>query len=139
MLEIDRAKVEVPFRTRWWGQEYTCDPRFVEQALGDGNVLLGMQPLNTRPHYYVIRVDSSWHLDGCRICGISKECPDLVAEHLDEIYDAIEDEYGERDRIRESNEDLEPGQEPDPDCWPVLDLDCGASWFPINADKFGGC
>ncbi len=82
MLDIDRAKVEVPYKTRMWGSDYTCDPRFVEEALGDGNVLLGLQPLNTRPNYYLIRVDSTWHLYGCRVC--KDECPDDLVEHIEE-------------------------------------------------------
>lgn len=134
MLDIDRAKVEVPYKTRWWGSDCTCDPRFVEAALGDGEVLLGLQPLNTRPNYYVIRVDSKWHLQGCREC--ENDCPDELVEHLDEIYDAIEDEYGWKDRIDESNAELAEGEEPDDTDWPVLNDDCGSSWFTIDPTRY---
>lgn len=128
MLEIDPKRVK-RYWTRWWGQRIFCDPRFVKQALGDGNVLLGLEPLNTRPHYYIIRVDSRWHLSGCssRACD-EDECPDELVEHLEEIYEAIEEEYGEVNRIRESNEEY-PEEKPDSDEWPVMDLDIGASWF----------
>lgn len=135
MLDIDRGKVEVPYETHFWGAKCTCDPRFVDEALGDGQILLGLQPLNTRPNYYVIRVDSSWHLYDCRDC--EDECPDYLVEHIDEIYEAIEDEYGDKDRIRYFNEnDLDPGEEPDSEDWPVLDLYCGSSWFTIEPSKY---
>lgn len=134
MLDIDRAKVEVPYATRFWGQDCTCDPRYVEKALGDGNLLLGLQPLDARPSYYLIRIDSSWHFYGCRKC--KDDCPDQVTEHMDEIYDAIEDEYGEADRIEESNQELEPGEEPDSTGWPVLSLNSGSCWFEADPAKY---
>ncbi len=133
-LPIDRAKVEIPYRTRFWGSDVTCDPRFVDEVLGDGMVLLGLQPLATRPHYYLVRVDSSWHLDGCRACP--DECPDQLVEQLEEIYEAIEEEYGECEHIRESNEDLEDGEDPDSDAWPVFDYGCGTSWFTVDPKPF---
>ncbi len=135
MIDIDRAKVEVAYQTRFWGCDCTCDPRFVEQALGDGNVLIGLQPLSARPNYYVIRVDSTWHLYGCRVCP--GRCPDEITEHLEEIYSAIEEEYGEVESVRYNNEnDLPEGEAPDSDDWPVLNLDCGSSWFTINPEKY---
>lgn len=134
-LDIDRAKVEIPHPTRFWGQEYTCEPKFVEQVLGDGRALLGLSPLNTRPNYYVIRIDSTWHLYGCRVC--KDECPDEVTEHLDEIYEAIEDEYGSAEQIRESNEE-DPDEEPESDDWPVMSCDSGSSWFTLDPKEFLG-
>ena len=133
MLDIDRAKVEVPYQTRWWGADYTCDPRFVQQALGNGEVLIGLQPLNTRPHYYVMRVDSFWHLQGCRTC--EEGCPDELVQHLDEILDAIEDEYGEKTSI-EWNNAQEPESEPAPTGWPVFSGDSGESWFALDPTQY---
>ena len=134
MLNIDRPKVETPYKITWWGQQYTCDPRFVDEALGDGNVLLGLQPLNTRPNYYVIRVDSSWHLSNCRKC---EECPDYLVEHIDEIYEAIEGEYGEVESILYDNEEaLLDGEPPESEGWPVLDLSSGSSWFVLDPEEY---
>lgn len=129
-LEIDPRKIR-PYRTRFWGRTYLCKPAFVDKVLGDGNILIGLQPLNTRPQYYMIRVDSRWHLSGCRTC--EDDCPDYLVEHLEEIYEAIEDHYGEVNRVRELNEDLKaegvPKKDWDSEEWPVMDLDVGASWF----------
>lgn len=132
-LQIDRAKVEVPYQTRWWGSDCTCDPRFVEAVLGDGMVLLGLQPLNTRPNYYLIRVDSKWHVHGCRVCRHDEKCPDELTEHLDEIYEAIEDEYGDVRRIEEGNNEDRLSGVAEADLqstyWPVFDDDCGTCWW----------
>ncbi len=134
-LQIDRARVEVPYPCRWWGSDYMCDPRFVEAALGDGMVLIGLQPLNTRPHYYVIRVDSSWHLHNCRVCDHKERCSDELPEHLEEIYEAIEDEYGDRRRVEECNAEAlkeDPKYVPESSTWPVFDDEVGTSWFLMD-------
>lgn len=132
---IDRKKVEATYPVRWWGQNYICQPRFVESILGDGRALLALQPLNTRPHYYLIRIDSSWHLDYCRVCGISAECPDDLREHLDEIYEAIEDEYGNADSIRYENK-THPDEPLVDDSWPVFDDEVGTCWWLVEPTKY---
>ncbi len=131
MLDIDLRKIK-PYPTRWWGTDYICRPQFVHTALGDGNQLIGIEPLNTRPHYYLIRVDSSWHLQSCRICR-DRDCPDELTEHLDEIYDAIVEEYMAVETVRECNEDF-PEEEPDSEEWPVFSSDSGVSWFRLRDD-----
>lgn len=123
-------------RTRtveWWGYKSEVTPAIVDAHLGNGRRLLRVQPLNTRPNYYLIRVDSKWD------CG-SDEFYDL----LEDIYEAIEDEYGEKEREREClAEDLrEQGIEPTGDNtdlagnedrldWPVLSLDSGCTWGTV--------
>lgn len=124
MLKISRTKVEVPYVTRWWGADVICDPRFVEEALGDGNVLLAFTPLDTRPNHYLIRIDSRWHLSGCRCEG---ECPDDLFEHLEEIYQAIEEQYGNACWAQEEDKEAEQ------DTWPALSEDNGSCWCVVDA------
>lgn len=119
-LPIVRALVEVSYDSKFWGQPARVDPRFVEAVLGDGRQLLGMTTLDSRPNYYVIRVDSNWHLSMCRKC--ENHCPDQLFEHLEEIYEAIENEYGRA-------LDEETGEK---DPWPAFDDESGCSWFPFN-------
>jgi ferredoxin len=135
MLNIDRSKVEIPYETNFWGQKCECDPRFVEEALGDGESLIGIQPLSTRPHFYVIRIDSKWHLSGCRVCADA--CPDELTEHLDEVFEAIEDEYSSVFYAEDNGSDgLEDGAEPQSPGWPAFNDDCGVSWFSINPRSY---
>lgn len=117
----------------WWGGKYQVTPVIVEQHLGNGRRLLRFQPLNTRPDYYLIRIDSAWD------CGA-----DEFYDRLEEIIEAIEDEYSEKEREREYlEEDLRAqGIEPTGDNtdlagnedrlgWPVLSLDAGYSWGTV--------
>jgi len=119
-----RRLVETPRKAELWGVEYMITPRFVGEMLGDGQRLIGFQPLNTRPNYYVVAVDSGWDLDGFE--------PD---DWPDWVMDAIGDEYGDRNRCDcddegSSREDAKHA----PDCWrnrgfPVLSADSGwTSW-----------
>jgi hypothetical protein len=90
----------------FWGTEYKITPLLVEEIFGDGKQLIWLEPLATRPNYYVVRVDSKWDIDnGGR---------DPLCDHLDDIYEAIENEYGDSDRG-------EGG-------WPALSTSCGMRW-----------
>lgn len=119
-------------KVHWWGSDYTVKPVVVKAHLGDGGLLLYFQPLNTRPDYYLIRVDSNFYGEP----GSEKDYDGIGA-----VIEAIEDEYGEKEREREHlAEDLrEQGIEPTGDNtdldgnedrlgWPVLSLDSGYCW-----------
>jgi hypothetical protein len=94
-------------------------PEFIEGHLGAGDFLMGLTPLNTRPNYYLIRVDARWwSTDG-------RQNPEVFYDRLDDIYEAIEDECG-----RKYFED-DDGEEQTAE-WPALDLDCGCSWWDAN-------
>lgn len=120
MLTITRRMKKQLTRRHWrrlWGQRRMAEPAFVDKALGDGMQLLGITPLNTRPHYYLIRVDSSWETSS----NYDSPC---VSDHMDEIYDAIEDEFYKK------YAGIEKDEKPNP--WPALDDESGSSWW--NAD-----
>lgn len=97
-----------------WGQKHFVRPVFIRAALGDGNILLAVTPLNTRPNHYFIRVDSKW---------LTKDDTETIYDHLDEIYEAIEEQCGSKDA--DCDED---GGNYTCNDWPALDLDCGCSW-----------
>lgn len=114
-----------------WGKEYQVKPAVADSFLGDGRALLRFTPLNTRPDYYLIRVDSSWG---------KGEGWDAY-EHLDEVIEALEEDFSEIERERgHLEEDIrESGIEPTGDNtdlagnedrlgWPVLSLDSGYGW-----------
>ncbi len=123
----------------FWGQAFQVTPAVADAHLGDGRQLLWFEPLNTRPNYYLIRIDSSWgdlHDD-----ADDADDNDNLRDHVDEIIDALVDEFGEMEREREHLEDdlREQGIDPDDDNtdlagnedrlgWPVLSLDSGYSW-----------
>lgn len=133
-MNLNKEAIENPYRARWWGSDYTVQPKLVDAILGDGKLLIGFQPLQTRPHYYVIRIDSTWHLEGsCRKC--EGRCPDSIYEHLDEIYEAIAEQFGNR-QDREYENETHPDEEPEETTWPVLDDECGSAWFRIDESRY---
>jgi hypothetical protein len=98
--------VERKYRTTFWGGKYLVRPKLVPEAFGDGKQLICMTPLNTRPHYYVVRVDSKCDMDS-----------DEFYDQLDGIYDAIDEAFG--------NTDMD-GMENEP--WPVHSDGSGHHW-----------
>lgn len=138
MGKVKEKPKEIPAEERaertvsFWGNDYQVTPAVVEQYHGDGKALLIFQPLNTRPDYYLIRVDSA--------C-VDRDVLVDAFETQGGIIDLIIDEYSEIERERENLEwDLrEQGIEPDgynTDLdgnedrlgWPVVSLDCGYGW-----------
>lgn len=118
----------------WWGCKSEVTPAIVDAHLGNGRRLLRFQPLNTRPDYYLIRVDSKWD------CGSDE----FLDNHIEDVIETIIDQYGEIEREREYlEEDLrEQGIEPTGDNtdlagnedrmgWPVLSLDSGYTWGTV--------
>lgn len=118
-----KKRVEIQEHVRFWGSEYDITPAFVAAFFGDGKQLVAITPLNTRPNYYVIRVDSSWNLSNF-------QDEPIMGDYIDEIYDAIEAEYGCMDDRDE--EDETPEEERG---WPMLNSECGSSWssFTLSA------
>lgn len=116
MLSISNAvksELTKPQTAHLWGQPHRIEPVLINKHLGNGDLLLGLSPLNTRPNYYLIRIDSSW---------LDKENTDIIYDHLEDIYEAIEDECG-RKYFTDDNDEEQTAE------WPSLDLDCGCSWW----------
>ena len=112
MNDLLRAHIEAPHMRSMWGQPCKAEPKLVSQVFGNGQQWICLTPINTRPNYYVVRVDSSWRLSNYAEEG------ELLIEHLDEIYDAIEEQFG-------SSYDEETGEHHG---WPALSEDSGSSW-----------
>lgn len=85
-------------------------PALVKARFGDGKRLIGLMAIMHRPFYYLVWIDSTWDLDGAEI-----------RDALDEIWEAIGDEFGSR-----------PYDAPDYQ-WPEEDSNCGCSWFKADA------
>lgn len=75
------------FIRRFWGRNYIITPRLVEWVHGDGLQVIYFQPLNTRPNYYVARIDSKVSLD-------NSDEPCFADEVLEDLYTAIEEQFG---------------------------------------------
>ena len=112
-------------RTRivsFWGSRYRITPILVDKIFGDGEKVIHLTPLATRPNYYIIRVDSKWD------CDNSGE--EAICDHLEELYEAIEEEYGTHiDTWYHENGRTYTKHWP----FPALNADCGASWGKMKS------
>ena len=48
---------------RFWGEDQLITPCLIKEEQGDGMQVVYLQPLDTRPNYYVLRIDSSIDID----------------------------------------------------------------------------
>jgi hypothetical protein len=83
LTKAEKAALTKPHFRELWGRKYKVEPALVEKVFGDGKKLLCLTPLMTRPNYYVVQIDSKWELDAYEFL-----------DRLEEIYDAIEEQYG---------------------------------------------
>lgn len=118
-----RLLIEIQRKVHFWGSDHDVTPLLVDEVLGDGMTLCQMVPLNTRPDYYVIRIDGSW---------LKGDEDAFYDDGLEQIYQAIEDQYGSRDFYCE---DCGESGWNDSDCscnesreWPALNLGAGTTW-----------
>lgn len=86
-----RRFVERPHMREMYGRKYKVRPRLVSAVFGDGRELMILTPMQGNPpNYFVVRVGDGWCEEGWRTGG--NNAP--VRAHLDDIYTAIEDEFG---------------------------------------------
>ena len=119
-----RKVIERPQVRHLWGQPSKVTPRLITRIFGDGKCLLGVQPLDTRPNYFVVRVDSSTKdprddFPGADWPRIGR--PELSL--LDQIMDAAEEEYGyhgDEEELDAKGNDARP--------FPVVDWGIGCTW-----------
>jgi hypothetical protein len=91
----------------------------VSRILGDGKQLVGISLTARYPNFYVVRIDSSWDIDG-----------EDWKEQLEEIRDAIDADY----RLNEAEEEEYQAENKAP-VFPETDSgdDCGGCvWFPLE-------
>lgn len=112
----DLTDIETPTVETLWGKEHVVTPRLVTQTFGDGRAAIWISPINTRPNYYVVRVDST----------LSEDMDsDKFRDMIDEVVEEIIDQFG----WHEDHDDDECTE----DCeFPRLH-DGGVSWGTYNA------
>lgn len=115
-----KKMVEKPYKRRWWGYVHTVEAKLLPQKFGDGKVLLGLQPINSRPQYYVVRIDSKWG-DG------SDWNSDDFRDLIEEVSEAVEDYFCHVDL--EDDDGNRWGDNEELSAWPVADFTLGCSWF----------
>lgn len=117
--------------TKMWGQKHTIKPEIIENIQGDGMQAVYLTPLDTRPNYYVLRIDSSIDIDSEElvVCGGEEiDLCEMLLRMIEEEHDNIDD-YKEVDI---NGETMYQYQNEEPKTWdevyfPVLHWS-GGSW-----------
>ncbi len=83
-----KEKIQKFTKTReieFWGEKYKVSPALSKTIIGDGKSFLWFGMGDTRPHYYIIRVDSKWE----------KMNNNKLREKIEEeIYEILISEFG---------------------------------------------
>jgi hypothetical protein len=127
----------VPLRRHLWVPEdaITFTPEVLETQFGDGRALFQITTINNRPAYWIVRVCSTWSSE---FDYASSDEGDDFAEHVDEVIDAIEEEFGTTryyemnargDWIDEETKRFIPRKWTE---YPVIDADMGCSWGRLD-------
>lgn len=99
----------------FWGKKITVTPALVDEIHGDGLQIVWLSSISTRPHYYVLRIDSSVALDDDE--SLSDNDKDEYGTVKEMLLRLIEDQYDNIDRYTEGadckcydpdDEDIEP-------------------------------
>lgn len=117
MVRRWRPRIERRTAEILWGQRRFVVPRLVPFVWGDGKQWIYLSPINSRPAYYVVRIDSRVNL--------SNHAPEnsFYDVCLDDVLEAIGDYFGER------------YEEDTPTRWPELDWTIGGEWGPYNPPR----
>lgn len=118
--QFDAPCLLPPRARKLWGIPHTIQPALCKERAGNGKRLLALQPLNDRPAYYLIWVDDSWKL------GNTGDAP-FIIDHLETIYEIIEEEFGRDEYENEDGEMVENE-------WPGLNTSYGCSWWEADED-----
>lgn len=125
---------------RFWGSDHEVTPVLVSEVHGDGLQIVYLEPLFTRPNYYILRIDSSVDLyDDESLPEVDKQNYGSVQELLLQM---VEEEYDCLDRYDEGKDGLyfdpyDDEIEPFEYEFPMLDWG-GGSWGQMANFKTGG-
>jgi hypothetical protein len=154
LTAVERMRLTEARERSLWGFPQTVKPALVDRVFGDGRQIIGFETLDSRPAYYVVRVDSTWSAsnwdddapvqaapDDGGANGSDDDAADLrreptrVGDHVDEIYLAIEESFGNNrwcDRCGQ-DEDSCAGHAFKRLRWPALDdRTGGCAWWRIE-------
>lgn len=77
--------------TKFWGQKQIIEPKLVSKIFGDGKQLMYVTPIDTRPNYYIIRIDSKINLSE----------HNTYTNFIEKVLEAIEEEFDSIDNYEQ--------------------------------------
>lgn len=121
-LEVLTAMFDAPCllpaqRITMWTIPVMVRPALSAVRHGAGDLLIALYAMNHRPRYYLVWIDSAWWPEG----------DDLDLNHLDDVWLALEDEFGRRER--KDDGDFKARYR-----WPEADDSDGCCWSRARPD-----
>ncbi len=137
-LDMLKERFEVEFLGTLWthGDSGMMTPYVCECSFGDGLKLIKIAPINQRPNYHIVRIDSRWH-ESSWARGETVSC------HIDDVLMAIEEECGRAgvylddpcdncgDTACRCGDDYSADE-----AFPALDDENGCGWATISWREF---
>lgn len=114
----------------------TFVPALSNRLYGDGRALLGLTTINSRPQFYVLRIDSRWAIE---MDPTAPDDAEQLVDRIDAFAFALEEEFG-RGRYDDGGDD-EPEtarQMASRRKWPAYDDENGCSWWRMDWPKISG-
>lgn len=133
------AAAQVETTTHLWTPKHpvTFTPAVLEEALGDGRALFRITTINGRPRWWLVRGCSSWQVSDGEAPENIIEPGDEVIDWIDDIVQAIADEFGGLPNMEDENGDYvdhDTGLPFDPSdiVYPQIDDRTGSFWERVD-------
>lgn len=140
---ITRALIahQTPVTAHLWtpSDAVTFTPAVLDHVFGDGRALFRVTTINSRPRWWLVRGDSGWSEDRDGPEGTTEAERDLFIDHVDDVVQAIADEFGGLPNMEDENDaeayvDHATGKPFDPAdlVYPQIDDRTGTFWQRID-------
>lgn len=119
-MSLDTVTLEPLIRrrkVRFWGASFMVTPRLLDHVEGNGLLVIFVTPMDTRPNYYVLRVDSGWAAGDLN--------DDDWRDYMDEVYEYLEDGFGPAEEEWTHDNGRTYTRHND---WPAFNDSSGTSW-----------
>ncbi len=123
-----RALVERRQAAYLWGKKHFITPLLLDTIFGDGKRLVAIGPIVLRPNFYIVRVHSAWHLSN----WADDDGNDYLVDHIDEIEQEIEDQFGDATRCEEDGSHKKGWWSCRHCRWPAADFGTGCEWWEVD-------
>lgn len=136
-----RRTVSVPVKRWLWTPKHTVEftPALSDTMYGDGRALLAITTIHDRPHYWLVRIDSGWWMEGDYDAPGYEADDDPVGEYAEHIVENLLMEFGSGAPPCDGEEFIED----DPEIreygppYPCIDVRDGYSWGRVSWPEEG--
>ncbi len=116
------------YECHFWGEKHIVKPCLIEHIHGDGLQLVYLTPLDTRPNYYLLRIDSSIDISDDE--SLNEEDFEYYGSVCELLLQMVEEEHINIEHYDETGEGLYINEDGDTFEFefPMLSCSSGVSW-----------